>query len=388
MGNLKASLTTTKKRFPRAKSAYFEMLYIGSEESNPELNGKVRDINMQIKSFCDENGHYFVAHNALQTGTSDLYDDDVHMNDCTNSIDPDKWQRHFRSVLDPSEPPNVDQQHSDYVLSSLPIIESVVVKNDVINAPIYSKELLETAASLKAGKAMYLDEISNDAIKCGIRVLEAPLLHLYNHVLSLGSFPQTWSDVLIIPLHKKNDKLCIYNYRGLIISSCVGKLFTKILTKRIDKFMRENGLWKFNQCGFKADHRTEDNLFILNTIYEKYINTGNETLYTAFVDFSKFFDKINRKFLLYKLLKYNITGNVYNIIKRMYSNTSYQILINGNLSPRLSASLGVKQGYCMSRALYHQISFKMTYMIFLPNATPLYWKTFLLIVYHGRMIYS
>ena len=79
VGNLKASLTTTKKRFPRAKSAYSEMLYIGSEESNPELNGKVRDIYMQIKSFCYENGHYFVAHNALQIGTSDLYDDDVHI---------------------------------------------------------------------------------------------------------------------------------------------------------------------------------------------------------------------------------------------------------------------------------------------------------------------
>ena len=35
----------------------------------------------------------------------------------------------------------------------------------------------------------------------------------------------------------------------------------------------------------------------------------------------------------------------------MYSNTSYQILINGNLSPRLSASLGVKQKCCMSPIL-------------------------------------
>ena len=71
----------------------------------------------------------------------------------------------------------------------------------------------------------------------------------------------------------------------------------------------------------------------------------------AFVDFSKFFDKINRKFLSYKLLRYNITGNVYNIIKSMYSNTSFQILVNGNLSPKLSASLGVKQGCCMSPIL-------------------------------------
>ena len=77
----------------------------------------------------------------------------------------------------------------------------------------------------------------------------------------------------------------------------------------------------------------------------------NKTVYRAFVDFSKFFDKINRKFLLYKLLRYNITGNVYTIIKSMYSNTSYQILVNGNLSPKLSASIGVKQGCCMSPIL-------------------------------------
>ena len=81
--------------------------------------------------------------------------------------------------------------------------------------------------------------------------------------------------------------------------------------------MRVNGLCKFNQCGFKADHRTEDTLFILNTINEKYINMENKTVYTPFVDFSKFFDKINRKFLLYKLLRYNITGKVYNIINCM-----------------------------------------------------------------------
>ena len=74
-------------------------------------------------------------------------------------------------------------------------------------------------------------------------------------------------------------------------------------------------------------------------------------MYTAFVDFSKCFGKINRTFLLYMLLIYNISGKIYNIIKSMYSNTAYQILINGNLSPKLSASLGVKQGCCMSPLL-------------------------------------
>ena len=148
--------------------------------------------------------------------------------------------------------------------------------------------------------------------------------------------------------------------------------------------MRINGLRKFNQCGYKADHRAEDNLFILNTIYEKYVNMENKTVYTAFVDFSKFFDKTNRTFLLYKLLRYNISGNVYNIIKSMYSNTAYQILINGNLSPKLSASLGVKQGCYMSAILSN--IFQMICMIFSPTPTLLYWRIFHSIIYRGPTI--
>ena len=103
--------------------------------------------------------------------------------------------------------PSIDQQHSDYVDSSLPIIENVAIENDVINIPICNTKLLESSASLQPGKAMYLDDISNDAIKCGILVLEAPLLHLNNQVLNSGCCPYIWSDDLMIPLHKKDDKL-------------------------------------------------------------------------------------------------------------------------------------------------------------------------------------
>ena len=63
-------------------------------------------------------------------------------NDCINSIDPEKWLRHFKSLLDPAAPPNIDQQHSDNVNSSLPVIEDVAIENDVINVPICNTELL------------------------------------------------------------------------------------------------------------------------------------------------------------------------------------------------------------------------------------------------------
>ena len=122
------------------------------------------------------------------------------------------------------------------------------------------------------------------------------------------------------------------NYRGIVISSCVEKIYLKVLTMRIENHMASSGLWKFNQCGFKKDHRTEDNLFVLNTVYESHVVNKNEKSYVAFVDFTKYFDLINRNFLLYKLLKYGITGPIYYVIKSMYSATKYSVRIHDKKS--------------------------------------------------------
>ena len=141
------------------------------------------------------------------------------------------------------------------------------------------------------------------------------------------------------------------NYRGLIISSCIGKLFLRVVAKRIEEFISASGKWCVNQCGFKSDHRTEDSLFIINTLFDSYIKQQDKKLYVAFVDFSKFVDKINRTYLLYKLLKYGITGKTYDIIKSMFANTGYRVRVSDHLSPRFIASLGVKRGCCLSPML-------------------------------------
>ena len=139
------------------------------------------------------------------------------------------------------------------------------------------------------------------------------------------TFPDSWNEGIVTPINKKGNKLDVNNYRGII--------FLKIITTRIESHMYRLDLWKVNQCGFKKDHRTEDNIFILNTLYESRVTKGNAKMYLAFVDFSKFFDTINRDVSFYKLLKYGVSGPVYKVIKSMYSTTEYRVRIDGHLSP-------------------------------------------------------
>ena len=200
----------------------------------------------------------------------------------------------------------------------------------------------------------YLDEISNEAFKTGYEELKRPLVHLFNNIYNNGVYTDTWCDGFIIPIHKKNDVLNVNNYRGIIIPSCIDKLFLRVVAKRIEEFISASGKWCANQCGLGGDHRTEDSLFIINTLFDSYIKQQDKALYVAFVGFfSKLFDKINRTYLLYKLLKYGITGKTYDIIKSMYANTGYRVRVSDHdhLSPRFIASLGVKQGCCLSPML-------------------------------------
>ena len=244
-----------------------------------------------------------------------------------------------------------DTQFLEYIKGSLPTLENCTITNGTLNQRITDNEISSTIKNLKNGKSVFTDNIGNEALKHGHVYFKESLSHVLNIVFQNGVFPKMWAEGIIIPLHKKNNRLDINNYRGIIISSCVSKVLLRILTKRIDKFMSQSGKWSIYQCGFKKDHRTDDNLFVLNTIYNKYVKDMNKDVYIAFIDFSKCFDKINRDMMMYKLLKYDISGPIYKIIKSVYCKTGYQVQIGDDISSMFYGENGLKQGCCMSPTL-------------------------------------
>ena len=328
---------TRRQIFIRERRKYKQAIYISKKLEKEQRIGKIAGLELSDpKSFWKEL-------KALITPKDNAVD----------LIDKEEWSAHFTNLLNVPPASGTDKQFLNYIKASLPTIEreSLLTPNDFLNKRIDRSELNNSVKDLKSNKSSYLDSISNEVIKHGLDILAVPLLMLYNKVISFGSFPKIWSDGIIVPLHKKDDKLDTNNYRGIIISSCLGKLLLRIITKRIDGYMTTSGLWSINQCGFKSDHRTEDSLFLIRSLFEKYVKNMKKKVYIAFVDFSKFFDKINRQMLLYKLLRNGITGNIYNIIKNIYENTTYRIRIGDQLSPVFDAHNGVKQGCCLSPTL-------------------------------------
>ena len=147
----------------------------------------------------------------------------------------------------------------------------------------------------------------------GSDVLLSPITRIFNVCLSNGLFPSRWSEGLIVPLYKKGDVNVASNYRGITLLSVFGKLYTKLINNRLNKWAECYEILIEAQAGFRKSYSTVDQIFALNGIISHILNTKKQ-LCSVFVDFRRAFDSVNRKCLWYKMTKSGIRGNMFNVI--------------------------------------------------------------------------
>ena len=180
-------------------------------------------------------------------------------------------------------------------------------------------------------------------------------------------------------IHKSRNKDDPSNYRGICISSCLGKLFCSILNTRLLNFSCKQKILHRSQIGFLPGHRTSNHIFSLKTVIDKYVtHTPRGKLYTCFVDFRKAFDSIWHQGLFYKLLQYNIGGTFYKVISNTYSQSKCCVKDNFNRSAFFNYEKGVRQGCIVSPLLcnlyLNELPFilnKVKDPILLPDGSPL-----------------
>ena len=70
------------------------------------------------------------------------------------------------------------------------------------------------------------------------------------------------------------------------------KIFTNILNVKLTKWSERNNVNDESQAGFRKDHVTVDNIFILQALVQKYLSKKRGRFNCIFVDFQKAFDSI------------------------------------------------------------------------------------------------
>ena len=215
------------------------------------------------------------------------------------------------------------------------------------------EELTDAKGVLKNGKASAIDLISYEMLKCVIEYDAKILLKVFNYALRNNAALDDWFVSIIAPIHKKGSKMDPDNYRGVSLISCLYKLLTAILNRRLGKFCKENNVLSVAQLGFVPENRTSDAHFILHNLIKDYCHGRGRRLYACFVDFSKAFDCIPRDTLFNRLKAKGITGRFFNLIKNIYMHEKCRIKIGGVLSGEFDSTRGVRQGCILSPILFN-----------------------------------
>ena len=92
---------------------------------------------------------------------------------------------------------------------------------------------------------------------------------LFNLIFESGIVPESWLIRNIIQIYKnKGDSNDPNNFRPITIVSCLDKLFTVVLTERLNKYSENLLILNENQCGFRQGGCTMDNIFTLYAFFE------------------------------------------------------------------------------------------------------------------------
>ena len=218
-----------------------------------------------------------------------------------------------------------------------------------LDEPITEKKFKSLSKKLKNKKAAFSDKVNNEMIKTSINFLYPAYQKLFNLVLQSGIYPDLWYEGSITPIFKSGDLSDPNNYRGICVSSCIGKFFTSILNQRLLSYVSKHQTLCNSQIGFLPHHRTSDHIFTLRTIVDKYVlNRSGGKVYACFIDLKKAFDSIWHNGLLYKLQQNNISGRFYALIKNIYSKSNCFIKLGTEKTKTFQYSRGVRQGCILS----------------------------------------
>ena len=105
------------------------------------------------------------------------------------------------------------------------------------------------------------------------------------------------SVIILIIKNKSGDFTDKNNYRPIALSSIISEVFEHTIVYRLEEYLWTND----NQFGFKSGHSTDLCIYALTEFIE-YFKSRSTSVYVAFLDASKAFDKISHWTLFKNLL--------------------------------------------------------------------------------------
>ncbi len=138
----------------------------------------------------------------------------------------------------------------------------VNVMSEENNRSITTEEVQISFTKVKAGKAAGVDGCPGECLTKGGRAFVEWLVRLFNVCFRERTVPFECRNACVVPLYKGNgDKFECSSFRGISLLSVVGKVYGRVLVKRIQ--CGTESMVGDEQSGFRKGRGCMDQVFVV-----------------------------------------------------------------------------------------------------------------------------
>ena len=222
-------------------------------------------------------------------------------------------------------------------------------------SPFSLAEFLAAASNLSSSTATGPDKVAYPMLKHLPHSGMNFLLHIFNLSWSSHSFPSIWKTSSIIPIHKMGKPLdSPASFRPISLTSCVSKLFERIILSRLLFFLESNSILSPRQAGFRPGRSTLDQVLYLSQSISDGFNKprpGSRTILST-IDFSKTFDSVWHPAFFHKLISAGLPSCFARWTRSFLSDRRACVVFQNHKSRSFRVRRGVPQGSVLGPVLF------------------------------------
>ena len=243
-------------------------------------------------------------------------------------------------------------QHSNINTDNANLPPSNPLTDNVLeNISLTEEEVLGLLKTTDPSKATGYDSISPRMLKEAAIAIAPSLTRLFNLSLRKCEVPNIWKMANITPVHKKDCRSTLNNYRPISILSAVGKMMEKAVFKHLFNHLRDNNLLSRFQSGFIPGDGTVNQLIHLYHVMCQALDQKKKVR-IVFCDISKAFDRVWHEGLLFKLKNMGIRGPLLGWFTNYLHMRKQRVVIQGSESEWGHIQAGVPQGSVLGPLLF------------------------------------